>query len=58
MYEETNDGYKVWFQLTSNDTYFSDNWPSGVKTAEEEIAEGENYCGTVNTIHKFFSWIH
>ena len=41
-------------QLTSNDTYFSDNWFSYVKTAEEMNAAGVNYCGPVKTIHKGF----
>ena len=30
-------------KLTSNDTYFDDSWFSGVKMAEEAIAEGVDY---------------
>ena len=41
-------------QLTSNDTYFSDSWFSGVKTAEKAMAEGVDYCGPVKTNHKGF----
>ena len=41
-------------ELTSNDTYFSYSWFSGVRTAEEEIYEGVDYCGPVKTIHKSF----
>ena len=41
-------------QLTSNDTYFSDSWFSSVKTTEEVMASGVEYCGTVKTIHKVF----
>ena len=38
----------------SNDTYFSDSWFRGVKTAEEAMAEGVDYCGPVKTTHKGF----
>ena len=41
-------------QLTSNDTYFSDSWFSGVKTSEEEIYKEVDHCGTVKTSHKGF----
>ena len=41
-------------QLTSNDTYFSDRWFSSIKTAEEVMAAGVDYCGPVKTIHKGF----
>ena len=41
-------------QLRSNGTYFYDSWFSGLKTAEEAMAKGVEYCGTVNTIHKGF----
>ena len=41
-------------QLASNDNYFADSWFSGVKTAEEAMAEGVDYCGPVKTIHKGF----
>ena len=41
-------------QLTSNDTYFADNWFSYVKTAEEMAAAGVDYCGPVKTSHKGF----
>ena len=44
-------------QLTSNETYFSDSWFSSIKTAEEEMAAGVDYCGTVKTIHKFFMYV-
>ena len=39
-------------QLTSNDTYFTDNWFSGVKTAEKAMAAGVDYCRPVETSHK------
>ena len=45
---------KGWVQITSNKTWFSDIWFSGVKTAEEAMAEGVDYCGTGNTRHKSF----
>ena len=32
-------------RLISKVTYFSDNWFSRVKIAEEAMAEGVNYCG-------------
>ena len=41
-------------QLTSNDTYFANSWFSGVKMAEEAMAEGVDYCGPVKTSHKGF----
>ena len=41
-------------QLTSNDTYFSDSWFSSVKTAEEAMAEGVDYCEPVKTSHRVF----
>ena len=41
-------------QLSSNDALFDDSWSSGVKTAEEENAEGVDYCGPVKTNHKLF----
>ena len=41
-------------QMASNDTYFSDSWFGRVKTAEEAMAEGVDYCRPVNTIHKGF----
>ena len=41
-------------QLTSNDTYFSDKWFSYVKSDEEAMAAGVDYCGPVNTSHKGF----
>ena len=31
-------------RLTSKDTYFSDIWFSSVKTAEEAMAAGVDYC--------------
>ena len=40
---------KKCIQLTSNDTYFSDVFFSGVKTTE-----GVYYCGIVKTSHKGF----
>ena len=43
------------YQLTSNDTYFSDIWFSGVKTAEGAMVEGVDYCVPVNTSHKVFA---
>ena len=45
-------------QLTSNHTYFFDNWFSGLKTAEEAMADGVDYCGMVKKIHtKFYLYI-
>ena len=41
-------------QLTSNDTYFAYSWFSSVKTAEDMVAAGVNYCGPVKTSHKGF----
>ena len=41
-------------QLTSNDIYFADSWLSSVKTAEEAMAAGVDYCGPVKTSHGFF----
>ena len=41
-------------QLTSNDTYFADSWFSSVKTAEEVMAAGVDYCGLVKMSHKGF----
>ena len=41
-------------QLMQNDTYFADSWFSGVKMAEEAMAEGVDYCGTEKTSHKGF----
>ena len=54
VHEEKTMTTKGWVQLNSNDTYFSDIWFSGVKTAEKKIAEGVYYCGLVKTIHKGF----
>ena len=41
-------------QLKSNYTYFADSWFGGVKTAEEAMSEGVDYCRPVKTIHKGF----
>ena len=41
-------------QLTSNNTYFDDSWFSGVKTGDEAMAEGVDYCGAAKTIHRGF----
>ena len=41
-------------QLTSNYTYFSDSCFSSVKTADESMATGVDYCGSANTSHKGF----
>ena len=41
-------------QQTSNVTYFSDNWFSSVKTDEETMAKGVDYCGPANMSHKGF----
>ena len=45
---------KGWGQLISNETYFADSWFSSVKTDEEEIIEGVDYCGPAKTSHKGF----
>ena len=42
-------------QLTSNYTYFADSWLSSVKTAEQAMATGVEYCGMLKTIDKGFS---
>ena len=36
-------------QLTSNNTYFADRWFGSVKTAEDAMAEGVDYFGTMKT---------
>ena len=41
-------------QRTSNDTYFSSSWFSSVKTSEEVMAAGVDYCRRVKTIHEGF----
>ena len=41
-------------QLASNVTYFADIRFSSVKTAEETIAPGVDYCGLAKTIRKDF----
>ena len=41
-------------QLTSNITYFSDIWFSSVKTVEDMVAAGVNYCGPTKRSHKDF----
>ena len=41
-------------QLTSNDIYFADICFSGVKTDEEEMTEGVDYCGLAKMSHKDF----
>ena len=45
---------KGYGQLTSNYTYFYDIWFSGVKTADEEMAQGVDYCGPAKMSHKGF----
>ena len=40
--------------MSSNDTFFDDICFSGVKIAEEAMAEGGDYCWTVKTSHKGF----
>ena len=42
------------YQLTSNETYFSDIWFSSVKEDEEAMAAGVDYCGLAKKIHKGF----
>ena len=54
MHEETNGGYKRVRPTEKNYTYFSGSWFSGLKTAEDVIAEGVDYCGPVKTSHKGF----
>ena len=41
-------------KMTSNCTLFTDSWFSSVKTAEEAMAAGVNYCGPAKMIHKGF----
>ena len=41
-------------KMKSNDTYFDDSWFSSVKTAEESIPEGVDYCRPAKTIHTGF----
>ena len=45
---------KGWYQLISNDTYFSYSCFSCVNNDEEEITAGVDYCGPVKTSHKGF----
>ena len=45
---------KVCGQLTSNETYFSDSWFSSVKSSEEAMSVGVDYCGPEKTSHKSF----
>ena len=42
------------FQLTSNDTYFSDMCFSGVSNSEEAMAEVVDYCKSWKTSQKVF----
>ena len=41
-------------QLASNDTKFSDIWFSGLKTAEEAMDVGVDFCWPLKTSHKDF----
>ena len=41
-------------QVTSNETYSSDILLSRVKTAEEVMSEGVDYCGPAKTSHNIF----
>ena len=41
-------------QLTPNETSFYDSWFSFIKTAEEAMAVGVDYCGPAKTSHKSF----
>ena len=41
-------------QLTLNCPYFTDNWFSGIKSAEEAMADGVHYYSMVKTSHKGF----
>ena len=41
-------------QLTSNETLFDYSWFSGVKMAEEAMAQGGDYYGPVNMSRKGF----
>ena len=44
-----------WYgQLIPNDTFFDDSYFSSVKTAEEAMATGVDYCGLVKMSHKGF----
>ena len=41
-------------QLISNEKYFAGSWFSSVKTYEEAMAAGVNYCGSAKTSYKGF----
>ena len=41
-------------QVTSMKTYFDNSYFGGVKTAEEEMAEGVDNCGPAKTSHNGF----
>ena len=45
---------KLCGRLTPNDTYFTDIWLSSVKTSEQVMAAGVDYCGLVKMSHKSF----
>ena len=40
--------------MTSNETCFAYSWFIGLKTADEEMAEGVDYCGPAKMSHKGF----
>ena len=46
--------YKGCGQLTLNDTYFADRRFRSIKTAEEAMAAGVDYCGPVKMSYKVF----
>ena len=39
-------------QMTANEIYFSDKWFNGLKTANDDMAGGVDYCGPIKTIQK------
>ena len=44
--------------MSPNDNLFYDIWFRGLKTAEESITEGVDYCGPVKKTQKVFLLYH
>ena len=42
-------------KMSSKTTYFADIWFSGLKTADNVIANVEDYCGPEDTSNKVFA---